>query len=514
MLTTYSSNSQEELIAQLAQITSTQRPHPLTPEIIVTQTPGMARWISVQLAKELGVAANLEFPLPATFFWKLFTSQFPELGKTSGYEKPVMTWRVMKLLPQLLEQPAFAPLANYLKEHNDSRRLHQLSRRVADVLDQYLIYRHEMVLEWEQQANNDANDWQSILWQHIVADTGHRPNRAQLLRGFLQKCSNGELKAENLPHRFSFFGIATLPPAYVQLLQCLAEQTEVNLFILNPCQYFWGDISDEKRIAHKRRKLILNQQGEEDYYEIGNRLLASMGKQGQEFINMLLDLDGMEQDYYIAPETNSILTQLQYDILEMDETVQKLDEVDNSISIHSCQSPMREVQVLQDQLLDLFNTDDDLGPEDVIIMTPDVETYAPYIEAVFGAADGKRVIPWTISDRTPHGQHPVVRAFQSLLDVCTGRFAVNDVLSLLEVPAVHQRFDLHTDDIQRLRTWLKESGIRWGLNSNSRKELEISYDSHTWQFGLRRLLLGYAMPTDVSLYNGIAPYADIEGQSA
>lgn len=511
MLNLFHSNRQEVLITQLAELTRQGRPTPLSSETIVTQSPGMARWIAIRLAEQLGVAAHYDFPLPSSFFWNLFSRQFPDLGESSGYEKPVLTWRIIKRLPTLLDSEAFAPLARYLMEDGSDRRYHQLARRIADIFDQYLIYRPDMILEWDR---NGGEDWQATLWRELVEDTGRRPHRAQLLQGFIQRCRDGQLDAAKLPHRLHFFGIPTLPPAYLQLLQCLAEHTEVNLFLLNPSQYYWGDSLDTKALAHKRRKLVLTGNDDEAHLEIENRLLASLGRQGQQFLTALTELPGEEVETFIASPGDSLLSRIQNDILELSETRLDALQADHSLGLHSCHSALREVEVLHDFLLERFNADPSLQAEDVIIMTPDVESYAPYIEAVFGAAQGKDYIPWSISDRTPHGEHPAVRAFQSLLDVASGRFTLNEVLSLLDSPGLLRRLDLSTEDLARLRHWLRASGIRWGLADSAADEETRAEETHSWDFGLRRLLLGYTLPPDTALYDGIAPYTDIEGQSA
>jgi len=511
MLTLYHSNQQEQLIQQLAQITSQGRAHPFVAETIISQSPGMARWISIQLAEQLGIAAHYDFPLPSSFFWRLFTEQFPELGSTSGYEKPVLTWRIMKLLPELLQQPAFEPLKRYL-EDEDPRRDYQLARRISDTLDQYLIYRPEMVLEWE--ASQEQSDWQAMLWRELVKDTGNRPNRAQLLQGFIQNCEQGRLDAAALPARLNFFGISTLPPAYLQLLHCLAQHTEVNIFLLNPCPYYWGDIQDQKVIARRRSKLRLSgQQQQEDYLITGNRLLASMGKQGRDYVDTLINLDPIEQELYHEGFADTLLGRAQRDIYELDEIQREGYEADDSLTLHSCHSPMREVEVLHDQLLDLFNKDPDLQADDVIIMTPDVEAYAPYIEAVFNAAEERQQLPWTLSDRTLVGELPEVRAFIQVLEVAAGRFEASQVLALLENPAILKRYQLDEQQFEQIRHWVQQSGIRWGLGKQAQQPLGMPDDLHSWAFGLRRLLLGYSLPADTELYQDIAPFPHIEGNA-
>ncbi len=61
---------------------------------------------------------------------------------------------------------------------------------------------------------------------------------------------------------------------------------------------------------------------------------------------------------------------------------------DDSLAVHACHSPMREAQVLKDLVLDAFNRDPGLNPHDVVVMMPDIEAYAPFLEAVFSPGAG------------------------------------------------------------------------------------------------------------------------------
>ena len=67
----------------------------------------------------------------------------------------------------------------------------------------------------------------------------------------------------------------------------------------------------------------------------------------------------------------------------------------------------------------------------------------------------------------------------------------------------------------RIRTWVRESGIRWGADAAMRVELGLPVvTANTWDFGLDRLFLGYALPPGSSLYRRVAPYPDVEGSAA
>ena len=142
MLQIYHSNQLEihkELISSL--IKSDPLTNPFEQEIILVQSPGMSQWLQIELAQSLGIAANISFPLPATFIWDMFTRVLPDIPKESAFSKGAMTWKLMTILPSLLHESEFEPLRQYLNEDMGKRKLYQLSGRIADLFDQYLVYR-------------------------------------------------------------------------------------------------------------------------------------------------------------------------------------------------------------------------------------------------------------------------------------------------------------------------------------------------------------------------------------
>ena len=110
-----------------------------------------------------------------------------------------------------------------------------------------------------------------------------------------------------------------------------------------------------------------------------------------------------------------------------------------------CHSAQREVEVLQDHLLSIFEEDPSLTPRDVIVMVADIDSYAPYIQAVFGNTTSSNYIPFSISDRKALQAHPILQAFITLLDLPQSRFSTEQVLSLLEVKAFSQHFGTKLD---------------------------------------------------------------------
>jgi exodeoxyribonuclease V gamma subunit len=178
---------------------------------------------------------------------------------------------------------------------------------------------------------------------------------------------------------------------------------------------------------------------------------------------------------------------------------------------------MRELEVLHDQLLAMFDADPALTPRDILVTMPDVERYAPFIEAVFGAPESRQLaIPFTIADRTVRAENCLADTLLDLLDLTTSRFGAAAVLAVLNTRPVRRRFELSEADLETIRDWIDRTSIRWGIDAAHRASFDLpAFDANTWRAGLRRLLLGYALPGDgESLFDDVLPIREIEGNLA
>ncbi len=523
MLHVHSSNYLESLLAQLlAQI---NRGDPFVAEVIVVQNPGMSRWLSQQIAERDGISANLKFIAPGNFLWQAAGCWLDDLPNSPTPTAMQLQWRVFNVLPEFLSQSVFDELNQYLADDVDGLKRFQLAGRIAATFDQYLIYRPELIDLWQQ---GKEVHWQAVLWRALASNNatynwGDIRNR--LLSMSKSEAAGVEVRSK-LPERVSVFGLSDMPPVYLDLLQWLGTHTRISLYYLNPCLEYWADIQTEKSQARRRAKAYRKQEIKEPADEasdpiglldIGNPMLASWGHAGQAFLDQLLERQVEETESFIEPSDDSLLSCLQRDILLLqdnsDGSGAVLDADDHSIQIHSAHSALREVQILHDQLLSLFSTQERLVPRDVIVMAPDIDRYAPFIDATFGTVPHNQHIPWSISDRRLRSEQQLLEAFVTLLQLPQSRFESTDIVALLQVPAIRRKFKLERSDLNRLQQWIQESGIRWSLDADMRAELGLpGVDSNSWQFGLQRMFVGYALPASgVNLYEGIAPYSDIEG---
>ena len=477
---------------------------PLAPALVVVPSQGMGRWLTLQLARSTGIAMQLEVQLPAKFVWDVSRLVLGQLPEQSAFSPSSLTWRLYDWLCEP-EHCAQAPrLAHYLAGGDERRRL-SLAVKIADVFDQYLLYRDDWLAAWESNELLDLGPdegWQALLWRELTKD-GH-PHRARLLDELLQRLHNPEPIA-GLPERVVVFGISSLPPHHLRVLEGLARHCEVILFALNPCREAWGEIRDIRELA-KRPEL----HPDEWYLDVGNPLLASLGKQGRDFFDSLFSLasgeGGQETGLYSEDadlHDSSLLQALQNDILRLrtrqpEERLQ-LRADDRSLEVHCAHSPLREVEILHDQLLARFAANPQLTPDQVVVLTPDIERYAPYIEAVFAPREGVPRIPFSLADRSLRAETPLIEAFLSLLALPDSRFTAEEVLTWLEQPALAAKAGIDADDLPLLRDWLSTAGVRWGRDGEHRQQLGLPADAaFTWRQGLDRLLLGFAAPPQLA----------------
>ncbi len=542
-LSIHPSNRLEVLVEHLASTFSADPLPAFENEIIVVQSRGMARWLTLQLANRSGLAANLNLPFPATFCRQLaeqLTTE-PEAGPAidgtgaSPYDREPLTWRLFAHLRDVTDDPETsdppessmaggASPADYLEEDPDQIKRYQLSSRLAGLFEGYQLFRPRMLLDWEAAGESAATaSWQSKLWRSIVADAAPDHHLARRSIEVLDVLTRSGQPPTGLPRRLSVFGASTLPPIVLEILVALARFIPVRIYLLSPTYHFWGELRSEReaaRLRQRKRRSADDPTAEEDHLEAGHPLLAAFGRQGRDFFNLLQEADtegaAWTELEVVDPGDGNLLHTLQSDVLHLvdrggPETPPKaIDAGDDSLTVHACHSPMREMEVLRDRLLAAFDGDPELQPSDVLVMVPRIGDYAPYIEAAFSAGtEGTTLLPLTIADRDAGDERPAADAILRLLSLVGSRLTPSAVLDLLDVAPVRRAFGIASAEVSALRLWVRDIRIRWGMDGEQRAaDFEVpDLGANTWRAGIDRLLMGYATGNDDRLFAGVAPSA-------
>ncbi|WP_066458102.1 exodeoxyribonuclease V subunit gamma [Castellaniella caeni] len=488
---------------------------PLEDDVILVQSNGMADWLKLRQAQALGVSAGVRYPMPASFLWELYRQVLDpaSLAERSPFDKDSLQWRVLRLLPTLLDEAGFERPRQFLSQDADHTKRFQLARKMADLYDQYQLYRADWIQAWETgEARGLGRDeaWQATLWRALVASlppADRTRSRAHLHRAFLRRL-DGDTPA-GLPERVFLFGINSMPAQLLEALYALSRHCQVLLMILSPCEEYWAD----RGVADL------------EAFEAGNALLEHWGARGRDFLRLMSTFEPTELQLAHTQEINpyapasavtradSLVCALQQAMLENRPPLTGQPLPDHP-GLYFCPaySRQREVEVLHDQLLDLFAADASLRYGDIVVMTPDIDRYAPHIEAVFSrypAQDARR-LAFSISDRHDRDV-PLYQALEYLLDLPRQRLSLSEVFALLQLPAIRACAGFAEDDLDALLNWATASHVRWGRDAAHKRQIlrltpapNDAWRGHnTWQAGLDQLLAGYCAG-DADIFSCVA----------
>ncbi|MEO1002873.1 MAG: exodeoxyribonuclease V subunit gamma [Cyanobacteria bacterium J06638_7] len=553
MLTVFSSNRAEWLAELLAAQLRSQPPAPFEQVEVVVNTWPTSRWLGEQLALGLGdpdcpfaggVAANLRFPFPGHHLRELVDRLLADAADAPdpvGIRGPdpwrasELVWPLLELLPGLLPAPEAAPLRRWLAQRGVragrarggsdgepllDRSFWQLGRAIADAFDDYTLYRPAMVAAWlSGQAGQGSPEplpaeqrWQPLLMRLLAERLEVQPfglRAAAAIERLRQAVTGGTPLSCPLPERLRLFGLSTMAPVQVELLQALSAFVEVELYLLTPCRELW----------RRREQAGSTPLGEDWLLEVP-RLEARFGRLGAEF-QQLLEGTGVaqlgqwqERDLFLGAATAAehagrnptLLEQLQEQLVDPPRRPGlELRPGDHSLEFLACPGRLRQVQIVRDRVLQLMAADPSLEPRDVLIMTPQVDVFAPLVAAVFSDVGATGVaLPWRLTDRSQQSDAGIAQGLLALLGLSGERLTASALEGLLACGPLLMGQGIEPTEAGAITALLQRAGFRWGLDGRSRGGAA----DHSLGWSIDRLLLGLVLPEEPGLApGGSAPMA-------
>jgi exodeoxyribonuclease V gamma subunit len=488
------SNRTEDLADALAAKVRTEPLGPLEKHVVVVQSRGMERWLTLALTERLGIWANPWFPFPrALIEWVLEKLGAGPSEESNAYDRARLKWT----LAELLRSDRPKDLEGYLSSSGDDERILRLATSVASVFDEYAVYRPELLRSW---CDGEDSHWQAVLWRRAAERLGPYDLASRIAKG-VEKIRSGQLESLELS-RLHLFSLETLPPLFVHFLGELAPKIRTTIYALEPSRQYVGNVTPR------------SERSTEPLDADGHPFLSDVGRLSRDFQELLTSLEeraGGSEDQFELPGHATLLRSIQSDILDFrsppnENERREIDPTDSSISIHACTGPMREAQVLHDLIRAALEDDRDLLPEDIVVMTPDLDAYAPVFRAVFGEREQHR-IPYEVHDRKTRDDAAFYDDFLATLEVVDSRFSVLDVMRLLDASSMRTDFRFTQEERARVADLLAAAGVRWGIDAEHRAEHEFPEEAvHTWKAGLERLFLGFATtPDSVEVFEGVLP---------
>ncbi|MDI9895933.1 exodeoxyribonuclease V subunit gamma [Rhodococcus sp. IEGM 1381] len=528
MLTLHRAERAGTLADALADVLSVPLDDCFTPEIVSVPAKGVERWLTQRLSSTLGspdgdgIAANIDFPSPA----KLVSRAVGAVDDIDPDDDPWAMGRVLWTALSVIDECRTQPWAAVLFEHlGAGSEDHRLGRRwstashVAELFRAYGSQRPQMLRDWfagrfTDGLGGDLDDdlqWQPRVWK-LVRERIGSPSPAERLPETCARLRD-EPDSVDLPSRLSVFGPTRLTTDQLDILGALSEHRDVHIWVPHPSPSMWTALENIPAVTRRRDDATA--------LVVEHPLLASLSRDVRE-LQATTGSVAANSVHHEGPEiANTLLGRIQSDIAAdvsptaATESDGKVPATDGTVQIHACHGPARQVEVLRESLLHLFAGDPTLEPRDVLVMCPDVETYAPLIRANFGQAalvhPGHR-LRVRLADRGLRRTNPVLDVIATVLDFSEGRVTASELLDFAASGPVREKFSLSDDDLERLREWVTTSGARWGLTVRQREAFGLNgFRQNTFKSALDRILLGVAADETHNEYLDLAlPLDDVD----
>ena len=548
----------DELVGGVCEELASPPADPFAQEVVAVPTRGIERWLTQQIASGLGdripgggVCANLEMPSPFRLLRRVM-AEVPDLADSiEAWDATALTCHVVDALDSHRHEPSMRLLDRYIEAgaanpSGNSQRL-RAARKIAWLFGRYIRWRPGMVRDWRAGLDNgpagtplpDHQGWQPWLWR-MVRDRIGAPCIAELLPDALRPIREGSVVLD-LPDRIGVYGLTAADPVDLEVWEALGVRRDVHLYVLHPSPTLWRRTSAKLGRPPAPVGRILRSGDPTSKLPL-HPLLRSWAQESREFQAVLSRRRATvveDRPDGPVPVPSHLLGMLQDDIRGNRTPSPVRDPVDGdrSVQIHACHGDRRQVEVLRDAILHVLSSDPTLEPRDVVIMTPDLATFAPLIEATFLAspteAGGDPASPDTgspdrrrpdslpdlrvrIADRAPAATNPLVRFTATVLALPGARMEAGLVRELLATAVVRRLFEIEEETADGLAALIDDAGISWGIDAEHRQAWRAGpYEHQTWRRGIDRALAGvFYGDSRVRVVGSVAPLDGVEGQDA
>ncbi|MDG4663853.1 exodeoxyribonuclease V subunit gamma [Mycobacterium sp. 236(2023)] len=487
----------------LGAMLATPPPDPFAEDLVLVSARGTERWLSQRLSHVLGatgqdgICAGVTFRHPRSLI-----AELSHAGQDDPWSPDAMVWPLLDTIDSSLDQPWCRTLATHLghdaageeKELRQGRR-YAVARRLAGLFASYAAQRPQLLADWAEGRTGDLDAdlrWQSALYRALLANVDADPPHVRHARTVARLQESGT----DLPDRMSLFGHTRLPVTDIELLSALSTHHELHLWLPHPSDALWNSLRDVHGTVARRT--------DTSHRDVGHPLLATLGRDLRELQRGLPPSVVTDECLGTADRPATLLGWLQSDIAANVARPQGRShtKADRSVQVHSCHGPARQIDVLREVLLGLLADDPSLEPRDILVMCPDIETYAPLIVAGFGLGDvvegvhPAHQLRVKLADRALTQTNPLLGVAHDLLGLADSRATASEVLNLAEAAPVRFRFGFSDDDLDAIGDWVREANIRWGFDRDHRHPYNVDFVQNTWRFGIDRVLAGVAMSDD------------------
>lgn len=475
--------SMAELLCQDYSKFMKKRERVLTPVSVIIPNKDTANWLKPYLAKRIGILANIQFMLPYEWIWKQYRLLYPELPVVLPSDKGPLALAVFDWFASFTQEEHDEDSLSYLNvlfsldEPLKTRWMFALAGEAASSLDAYQNYRPEMLLSWAQGVTPEDPliAWQAVLWRYLLQKWSLQSkiplDRATLFGNQIsayKKKTVSDNSTGSEDHLFVFHA-GLLPSPFLHLIDECPDPNRITIYAL---------IREQKTLLSER-------------FSFESRAILDSLRQLKQFrftsapdnerISVPVLTHSPKREYQSPKSALSVLKAAVESVRTVDLSVKAPFLLDGSIEIHSCHNALREIEVLHQQIYFWLESIPDLKPSDIMVISPDIKFFSPFISAVFDQQhEGLPEIPYRITEKQNNFTSET-DVFLQFLRLLKTRFEPHHVLELLRYEIVMDRFDVSERDLNRIRHWISENRVLWGYDVAHKEDvLQPPTETGTW----------------------------------
>ena len=531
MLTIYRSNKAEWLAEILGQELRLNPPE-ITEEVnIIVSTWPSSRWLSEKLSIINNINALVKYPFPGTYLKRLVKRIIGiDPDEKDPWEKNQLVWNILELLPELMKEEEAQVIRSWLeisdkKDTQINLKLWDLANNIAETFDDYILYRPEIIKQWlskkTKKKSREISVNKNILWQEILFNLLYKkinkdPFCIQVEKA-IKRLKKDDISKLDYPKNLYVYGLSSLAPLQIDLIQAFSKVINIKIYLISPCNDLWQRC-EARRLQFRN---TWNTPPDRQWLLESPRLEAFLGRMGAEYQQLLEGSgeyqlgDRNEEDIFsltadIATNKGNkpnLLEQLQQELLSTkSESILTKEKSDKSLLFLKSPGKYRQVELIRDHILQLFSNDKEIQPRDILIMTPQVDSYAPIITSVFNNIDKNTTqLPWVITDKSQEDKVGLIHFVLNLFEISVSRLTASIFENLLINPALRTQQNISIDEVSDIIKSLQSAGFTWGLDSSER----FGEETHSLCWCLERFLLGLVLPDNpINGISNISPYSE------
>lgn len=478
----------------------------------------LGKWLSEQITIKNKISALYEFKTISNYTESLLTNFFP--GIDMGlWNFDSIKWGIIDSLEELNSFKESFPLKNWINKYLDDEKtidgdLYNLTKKIANNFIDYLIFRPEMIAEWNRYDINSLNlfknlnsdqFWQPILYKLLEKKISEKPSCLYMIK-LIKHLTKVKKVQFQVPNQIYIISDNNLSKLHINFYSELSKFTKVNLYLLYAGDNLWNRINcleGELEFDNFKSKLNLNNTNLE-------RIFGKFGANFQKLVEENICKEGINLKnnlIYIDPTCNfhekkdiSLLNQIQKRLIDNNSNDFIVNERDDSILLCEHFNQNSQLEYIRNKIIEIINSCESIKYSDIAILSPQTNQIKPYLRYIFNneLINGEK-IPYFFIDDDNYDSPDIYKFLIDITEIANEKITLEKIDYLFSKKVTQNIFDFDINEKNEIIFLLTQVGFHWGLDANER----LGEEKNTLEWCINRITLGliYDKEENLSTFN-------------